>query len=163
VEGSVFVGEVLVFNPEDLASLDVQVPATSETERITSGRSIERFGNRRSPVNDQRLAFWPRHGKATDVETVGLSGNGIFGHINATEAQRLVANIELFQAGERTPHHDVALGPALERSASTEVHHRVTESFGFFPHCLQTRVGVVEEGLFFFNSMPVRHADPPEP
>ena len=41
--------------------------------------------------------------------------------VDAAEAQRLVPDVELVQAGQAGAHHDVALGPGLERTSPTQV------------------------------------------
>ena len=48
--------------------------------------------------------------------------------VDAAEVQRLVADVELLQAGEAGAHHDVALGARLERAAAAEVEHALQAS-----------------------------------
>ena len=54
--------------------------------------------------------------------------------VDAAEAERLVADVELGQAGQAGPDHDVALGPGLEGAAPAEVEHRLEHAVGLGAH-----------------------------
>ena len=53
--------------------------------------------------------------------------------VDPPEAQRLVADVELGQAGEAGPHDDVPLGAGLEGAAPAEVEHRLEHPAGRRP------------------------------
>jgi hypothetical protein len=91
------------------------------------------------------------HGQAPDVEGLGLLRVALGGHVDPAEAQRLVADVELGQASEAGPHHDVALGSGLERPAPAEIEHGLEHPLGVGPHGVEASVSAIEELLFLFE------------
>ena len=57
--------------------------------------------------------------------------------VDAAEAERLVADVELVQAGQAGPDHDVPLGPGLEGAPAAEVQHGLEHAVGLAAHELQ--------------------------
>jgi len=76
-----------------------------------------------------------------------ISAGSLGQPVDPAEAQGLVADVELGQAGQAGADHDVALGPGLERAAPTEVEHRFEHAGRLAPHRLEPVVGPVEETL----------------
>ncbi len=79
---------------------------------VESGSPVERFGDRRPPVDDQGLVVRARHGQAADVE--GLAQQGALARlgqpVDPAEIEGLVPDVELLQPGQARPHDDVTLG-----------------------------------------------------
>ncbi len=83
--------------------------------------------------------------------------------IDATEVQRLVTDVELFQPGQAGAHDDVALGTGLERTAPAQVQHILEHLARLAPHELEALVGTVEELLFVPQIGMFRHRSPSSP
>ena len=73
-ESEVTLAEELVFDAEQISTLDDEVAAAGEPHRVTSGGPVERLGHRRSPVDDNRLAVLVGDGETPDVERLELVG-----------------------------------------------------------------------------------------
>ena len=69
-DAEVALAEQLVLEPEQLAALDGEVAAAGEAHRLTAGRPVERLGDRRPPVDHDRLAVLVGDGEAADVEAL---------------------------------------------------------------------------------------------
>ena len=96
--GAVGLGEVLVFDAEHLAVPDLEVASAREPERLDARRAVEGLGDRCAPVDDERLEVLAGHGDASDVERLARRAVGRRRGVDATEAQRLVADVELLEA-----------------------------------------------------------------
>ena len=83
--------------------------------------------------------------------------------VDAAEVERLVADVELLQAGQAGAHHDVALGARLERAAPAEVEHALQHLARLAPHELQPVVGTVEELLLILQIGMFGHLSPSSP
>ena len=83
--------------------------------------------------------------------------------VDAPEVEGLVADVELLQAGQAGPHHDVALGARLERAAPAEVEHALQHLPRLAPHELQPVVGTVEELLLILQIGMFGHLSPFSP
>ena len=83
--------------------------------------------------------------------------------VDAPEVERLVADVELLQAGQAGAHDDVALGARLERAAPPEVEHALEHLAGLAPHELQPVVGTVEELLLILQIGMFGHRSPFSP
>ncbi len=147
-------GESLVLDAHHFAALEGQVTAQDETEGVPSGGPVEGLGHRCPPVDYQRLVVRPVDGQTTDVEGLGVGGGAVavepvlVDHpVDPPEGQRLVADIELLEAGQAGAHDDVSLGAGLEGAAPPEVEHPFEHGVGVAPHGVQPRVGEVDEVL----------------
>jgi hypothetical protein len=87
-------------------------------------------------------------------------GVGVGEPVDAPEVQRLVADVELLQAGQARAHNDVA---GLEGAPLAEVQHALEHLAGLPPHRLETIVGSVEELLLSLQIGMVRHDSPSSP
>ena len=83
--------------------------------------------------------------------------------VDPSEVERLVADVELLQAGQAGPHHNVALGARLERAAPAQVEHALEHLARLAPHELQPVVGTVEELLLILQIWMFGHLSPSSP
>ncbi len=88
---------------------------------------------------------------------------GIWETIDATEIERLVANIELLESGQAGAHHNVALGAGLEGAALAEIQDALEHVPCLAAHCLETVVSTVEKLLLSLQIWMVRHNTPLSP
>ena len=110
-----------------------------------------------------------RDGQAADVE--GLTERralcatfvGVGQPVDAPEVERLVTDVELLQAGQAGPHHDVALGAGLEGAPPPEVQDALQHLARLAPHELQPVVGTVEELLLILQVGMFGHLSPFSP
>ena len=146
--------EVLVLEPEHRPAAHREVAAAGQALRIEARRAVERLRHGGAPVDDERFVIGAGDGEPADVEGLAqqraLRGGVVarFGEaVDASEVQRLVADVELLQSGQAGAHHDVALGARLERASPAEVEHALQHLARLAPHELQPVVGTVEELL----------------
>ena len=83
--------------------------------------------------------------------------------VDAAEVERLVADVELLEAGQAGAHHDVALGARLEGAAPAEVEDALQHLARLAPHELQPVVGTVEELLLILQIGMFGHLSPFSP
>jgi hypothetical protein len=83
--------------------------------------------------------------------------------VDPSEIERLVADVELFQAGQAGAHHDVALGARLECAAPAQVENALQHLPRLAPHELQPVVGTVEELLLILQIWMFGHLSPSSP
>ena len=103
-----------------------------------------------------------RHGQAPDVER--LPDPPVLGDpVDAAEVQRLVPDVELLQAGQAGPDHDVAFGPGLESAAPAQIEDAVEHVARLAPHELQAFVGAVEVLLLRLQLGMFGHRSPSSP
>ncbi len=168
---AVGVDEVLVLEPEHRAAPHGEMAAPGQALRVQAGGPVERLGHRGPPVHHQRLVVRARDGETPDVEGLAQhrssGGRGTvprFGQtVDAPEVERLVADVELLQAGQAGAHHDVALGARLERAAPAEIEHALEHLARLAPHELQPVVGTVEELLLIVQIRMFGHLSPSSP
>ena len=166
---TVGVDEVLVLQPEHGPAAHAEVSAPGEPLRVETGRPVERLGHRRAPVDHERLVVGARDGQAADVE--GLTERrarcatfvGVGQPVDAPEVERLVTDVELLQAGQAGPHHDVALGAGLKGAPPPEVQDALQHLARLAPHELQPVVGTVEELLLILQVGMFGHLSPFSP
>ena len=99
------------------------MPAAGEAHRRSAGGPVEGLGDRRPPVDDDRLLALVGHGEAADVEDlphVAVAG----GPVDAPEAEAGVAELELAQPGDDRVPDDVALEAGLLGAAPADLDHR---------------------------------------
>ena len=163
------VHEVLVLQPEHGPATHREVPAPCEALGIETGGAVERLGHRGAPVDHQRLVVRARDGEAPNVErlaerraarAVRRLGPRFGETVDAAEVEGLVADVELFQAGEAGADHDVALGARLESAAAAEVEHALQHLARLAPHELQPVVGTVEVFLLILQIRMFGHLSP---
>ena len=70
-DAEVAAAEQLVLDAEQRAALDGEVAAADEAHRLAPGGPVERLGDRRPPVDDDRLGLLVGDGQAPDVEALG--------------------------------------------------------------------------------------------
>ena len=73
---------------------------------------------------------------------------GLVAAVDAAEAQRLLADVELVEAGQAGADDDVALLAELVRPAAALVEHGAEELLGVGPQLVEALVGPVDVGLF---------------
>ena len=115
-DAEVALAEQLVLDAEDAAPLDGEVAATQQAHRLPAGGAVERLGDRRPPVDDDRLRVLVGDGQPADVEA--LHAARLLGAaIDATEHQRRFAEIELVESLDEGLVEGVALEAGLHRAA----------------------------------------------
>jgi len=77
--------------------------------------------------------------------------------VDAPEADRLVAEVELGQPGEAGADDDVSLGPRLEGTASPEVEDRAEHPLGVGPHGFEPAICPVEDRLLLVDLRTIGH------
>ena len=173
------VGEVLVLEPEHGPAPHGQVAAAGQALGVEPGGPVEGLGHRGPPVDHQRLVVRAGHGQPADVERLAQHGlpwpsptsvavpspspSPVGKAVDAAEAERLVADVELLQAGQAGADHDVPLGAGLERAAPAQVEDALEHVAGLPPHGLETIVGAIEELLLGLQIGMVRHLAPFSP
>jgi hypothetical protein len=139
------------------------VSATNKAEWVTPGGSVERLGNRRSPVDDEGTTIDAGDRQPTNVERLRIRIWPFWSEVNPTETQGLLAHVELGEASECPPHDDVSLCSRLEGAPAAEVEHRISESLRIATHRVQARVGEIEECLLFVDVSLRCHPTPEVP
>src|SRR5690606_21197893 len=86
--------EQLVLDAEELAAAGGEVPAADEPHRRPPGGPVERLGDRRPPVDDERLLRLVGHGDAPDVVALAPLGAGL---VDPPEDEAGVADVEVLQ------------------------------------------------------------------
>ena len=88
-DAEVAAAEQLVLEAEDVAALDGEVAAADEAHRLAAGGPVERLGDRRPPVDDDRLGLLVGDGETADVEALGRRpGSRRSGRCARTRARR---------------------------------------------------------------------------
>ena len=88
-----------------------------------AGGPVERLGDRRPPVDDQRLLVFVGDGQPADVKRLNARGRAVGRRVrlrlavDTAEHQRLSADLELLEPGQAVAHPDVPFGHRLERAA----------------------------------------------
>jgi hypothetical protein len=134
------------------------VTSSRQSERLDTGRTVERFGHRRAPIDHQRIEFFIRDRQTSHVVLVDATPL-IGGVVDATEEERLVADGQLVQAMQRRTHDHVTFD---EVARATHVRHRgaVTEGPGLVTHVIEGGESEIEEDLFLFDLTLVGHPRP---
>ena len=71
--------EALVLDADHLTPVEGEVPTEDEALRVASGRPVEGLGDRRAPVDDQRLVVGVVDGDTSDMEDLGRGPVGTVG------------------------------------------------------------------------------------
>ena len=110
--------EHLVVEADELAALagDEVAPA-HDAHRLDRGRPVERLGDRRPPVDDERGVLRVFDREPPDVPVVDPESL----HVEAAEHERRVADVEVGEAALGDVPGDVALEPGLVGAAGSHV------------------------------------------
>ena len=115
-DAEVAFAEQLVLQTQQGAALHGEVPASGEAHRLASGGTVERLGDGRPPVDDDRFALLVGDRQSADVER--LQPVGRLGHpVDAAEHQRGIAEVELGQPVDHGLVEHIALVARLKRAA----------------------------------------------
>jgi hypothetical protein len=107
--------KVLVLDPRDLVAADRHVAAPRQTERLDTGRAVERCRDRRAPVDHQRVQLVIGDREPTDVVDVG--DTDLVGHVvDAPEEEGLVPDGQLIESVEGGAHDDITLDQVARTS-----------------------------------------------
>ena len=110
-DAEVALAEQLVLDAEDGAALDGEVAPAEQAHRLAAGGAVERLGDRRPPVDDDRFGVLVGDRQAADVEA--LRAAGLLGAaVDPPEHQCGVAEVELVE----TLDEGLVEGVALERA-----------------------------------------------
>ena len=148
--------EELVLDGEELAATGGEVAAADEPHRLAPGGPVEGLGDRRPPVDHERLAVLVGHRQAADVVAVAAVPAG------AVDAPEHEAGVAELQRGQ--PLGDVALDhlplPAgLLGAALAHLDHRAQPG-GLLARALEAPVRVVDVGLLRSQIGVRRHLSP---
>ena len=135
------VAEQLVLDVEQRAAPGGEVATAGQAHRFAPGGPVEGLGHRSPPVDDHRLLVLVADRDAADVE-----GRGVVLAVDAPEAQRGVAQLELGEPLEHGVPDDVALEARLLGAAPTHLDHR-GHAGGRLPRRLEAGVGPIDVGL----------------
>jgi hypothetical protein len=137
--GRVGIGEILVEDVDEHASLHAEPPAAGEAQRVGVGRPVEGARHARPPVDHDGLTGRALHVPAPDVEAVALVG------VEASEAE---GGRRLGQGCEpplEVPLDDGRVRGLLESVGTLSERERARRAL---THRRKARVGVVEVPLF---------------
>jgi hypothetical protein len=131
------------------------VSTTRESEWFNASRAVERLGNGRTPVDDERVQLIVRNGQSTNVIVVALTH--LIGRVvNATKEQWLVADGELIEAMQRRPHDNVTFNE-VTGTAHIRNGRAVAKRASFVTHVIECPQGEIEEYLLVLDLTLVRH------
>ena len=137
--------EQLVFDAEQVATLDHEMPTPHEPHRLAPGGSVERLRDGRSPVDHDRIARLVGDGEPADVEALERVGR-LGRPVDAAEHERRIAQIEVGEALDECFVEGVALEPRLERATQIGLT-EVTKPPRRLAAALEALVGVIDVGL----------------
>ena len=144
-DAEVAAAEQLVLEAEHGAALDDEVAAAHQAHRLAPGGPVERLGDGRPPVDDDRLGLLVGDGQAADVERLGgVRALGVA--VDAPEHEGGVAEVEVGEALDQGLVEGVALEAGLERAAEIGLV-EVAQAPGRLPRALEALVGVIDVGL----------------
>ena len=148
-DAEVALAEQLVLEAEDGATLDGEVTPTEQAHRLPPGGAVERLGDRRPPVDDDRFRVLVGDRQAADVEA--LRAAWLLGAaVDPAEHQRGVAEVEVVEPLDQGLVEGVALEPGLHRAAEVGLV-EVSQSPRRRLRRLQAVVGKVDVRLFCFQ------------
>ena len=137
-----------------------QVATAGQPLGVEAGGPIKGRGDRGPPVHHQGFAIGTRHRQPADVERLAELVVPVADLVDPPEAQPLVPDVQLGQAGQAGPHDDVPLGPGLRRAPFAQVENRIEHGPGLVAHGVEARVGELEELLLLLELGIRRHAVP---
>ena len=144
-DAEVSLAEQFVLDPEQGGTLDHEVSAAGQTHGLAAGGTVEGFGDRCSPVDNDRVAVLVGHRQTADVEALGRRrvlarsvgfrtvGFRLDQSVDAAEHQCRVAQVEVGEATDQLLVDGVALEPVLEGAP-----HPGFGEFANFPGVLPT-------------------------
>ncbi len=144
--------EPLVLDPHDPPTLGGEVATQDQPHRVPARGSVERLGHRGPPIDHQGLEVLARDPQPPDVEALGLLDAGrpvtVLAPVDPAEAQGLLTDVELVEAGQARADDDVTLLAELVCTPATLVDHGPDELLGVGPQLVEALVGPVHMGLF---------------
>ena len=144
-DAEVTLAEQLVLDAEQRASFDGEVSSAHEPHRLATSGTIERLGNRGSPVDDHRFPIEVGDGKSPDVEA--LESRIPFGRaVDPAEHEGRVPEVELGQSGEQLLVEGIALVAGLEGATHAGLV-QVTDAPGVGLAAFEALVRSVDVGL----------------
>ena len=143
--------------PSSVAPLDREVAAAGEAHRVAACGAVERLGDRRPPVDHDRLGVLVGDRQAADVEPLQLAVTFVAAvgcavavaldmAVDAAEDQRRLAEIEVGESLDHGFVERVALESGLERAAEIGLV-EVTQTPSRLAALLEAVVCVVDVGL----------------
>ena len=133
----------------------VPITTSRQAEGLDAGGAVEGLGDRRAPVDDERVQALVGHRQAPDV--VGLGPAGLTGvGVDPPEEEGLVTDGELIEAVQGRPHHDVTLDE-VPRPAHGRHRDAVAHRGGLAAHVIECSQGAVEERLLLGDLTLVGH------
>ena len=114
-DAEVTLAEQLVLDAEKIPAVHVEVATAHQTERLATGRAVERLGDRRPPVHHHGVGELVGHRETADVEALRRLGRRLAA-VDAAEHEGGIAEIELGETVEDRLVEHVALVAGLERA-----------------------------------------------
>ena len=146
--------EQLVLDAEQVAALDGEVAAAHEAHRLAAGGAVERLGDRRPPVDHDRLGVARRRrrggrcgsspGRRRRARRRRSRAVGVA--VDAAEHERGLAEVEVGEALDQGLVERVALEAGLERAAEVGLG-EVPQPPRGLAALLEAVVGVIDVGL----------------
>ena len=144
-DAQVAAAEELVLETEHRPTLDDEVAPPQKPHRLAPGRPVERLGDWRPPVDDDRLGPLVGDGQPADVERLGR-GRALGVAVDTPEDESGVAEVEVGEPLDQRLVEGVALEPGLERAAEVRLV-EVAQTPSGLPRPLEAFVGVIHVGL----------------
>ena len=137
-EPEVSLPEEFVLEPQQLATLDREVPPPKQPHRAPARGTVERLGHGRAPIDDHRLAVLVGDSEPADVEALDGVGR-LGGTVDTTEHERRVAEVEISEPFEQGLVEGVSLEPGLERATEVGLGHVAHSPGSLATRCRDTR------------------------
>ena len=141
-----------------------EVAAPHHPHRGDGRGPVERLGDRRPPVDHQRLLLFVVDGEAPDIEAL-VGGGELLGAVETAEDQRRIADVQRGQAAPGDIAGDIALESGLVGPAGTDLRKALGDPSGGGTHRVETGVRRVDVRLlggkfrvFWVFRGAVRHA-----
>ncbi len=144
--------EDLVLQPDQLAMPPTEVASPHDTHGVVGQRPVERLGDRRPPVDDERVAVLVSDGHATYIEATAV------GEVEATDGQTVLRDVERGQPAAGVGDGAVALEQRLRIPGLGELPRRPGQALGRAPHGQDAVVGGIEVGALPTELFVTRHA-----
>ena len=139
--------EEFIFDTQQPTAASCEMTTTRQPHRLPAGCSVERFGDWRAPVDNDRILRRIADRNASDVEALHKVIRGFGFSIDTTETQRRIAQLELGQTVVNGFVDHLALKARLLGATSTNLDHGRQARCGL-PRLFETRIGVIDVGLF---------------
>ena len=117
-------GKEFILDRQHPGTLGREVSTATQTHRMAARRPIERFGDRRPPVDDERLLVGAGDGQTPDVEGLAVGRQGsvaldlvaVADRVDTAEAERIASQVELLETVQARVDDHLPLDDGLGRA-----------------------------------------------